>query len=51
MPLQGIIQALEEHAGVTRSELGFEEPQTEAEIIEKLKAAVAQKAPTDTSMA
>ena len=41
--LQGIVPALEEIAGVTRSELGFEEPQTEAEIIEKLKSALAQK--------
>src|SRR5271157_5996737 len=42
--LQGIIPALEELAGTTRAELGFEEPQTEAEIIENLKNALAQKA-------
>ncbi len=42
--LQGIVPALEEIARVTRGELGFEEPQTEAEVIEKLKAALAQKA-------
>ena len=42
--LQGIVSALEGLAGVTRSELGFEEPHTEAEIIEKLKNALTQKA-------
>jgi len=41
--LRGIIPALEQLAGITRGGLGFEEPQTEAEIIEKLKAALAQK--------
>ncbi len=41
--LQGIVPALEEIAGVARAELGFDEPQTEAEIIEELKAALAQK--------
>jgi len=35
--LQGIIPALEDLADTTRTELGFEEPQTETEIIEKLK--------------
>lgn len=43
--LQGIIAALEQSAGVTRQELGFDEPQTESEIIEQLKAALAHKAP------
>ena len=42
--LQGIVTALEEIAGVARAELGFEGPQTEAEIIKKLEAALAQKA-------
>jgi hypothetical protein len=42
--LQGIIPALEELAGVTRAELGFEESQTETEVIEKLKNALARKA-------
>ena len=42
--LQGMAQALEVLAGVTRTELGFEEPQTEIEIIEELKTAIAQKA-------
>jgi hypothetical protein len=41
--LQGIVPALEQLAGATRTELGFDEPQTEIEIIEKLKAALAQK--------
>ena len=41
--LQGIISALEQLAAVTRQELGFDEPQTEAEIIEQLKAALAHK--------
>ncbi len=41
--LQGIIPALEALAGVTRAELGFEEPQTEEEIIEKLKSALEQR--------
>ena len=43
--LEGMVQALEVLAGVTRTELGFEEPQTEIEIIEELKTALAQKAP------
>ena len=43
--VQGMIPALEELAGVTRAELGFEEPQSETEIIEKLKNALAQKEP------
>jgi hypothetical protein len=42
--LQNIVPALEQLAGITRAELGFEEPQTEAEIIENLKAALAHKA-------
>lgn len=42
--LQNIVPALEQLAATTRAELGFEEPQTEAEIIENLKAALAQKA-------
>ena len=42
--LQGIIPALEDLAATTRADLGFDEPQTETEIIEKLKNAVAQKA-------
>ncbi len=47
--LQGVAQALEVLAGVTRTELGFEEPQTEIEIIERLKTALAQKAAANSS--
>jgi len=42
--LQGIVLALENLAGATRPEPGFEQPQTETEVIEKLKHVLAQKA-------
>ena len=51
-----MVPALEELAGVTRAELGFHEeyysriePQTEIEIMEKLKAALAQRKPGGSS--
>jgi chorismate mutase len=47
--LQSMAQALEVLAGVTRTELGFEEPQTEIDIIEELKTALAQKAAANSS--
>ena len=43
--LQGVIAALEQSASSTRQELGFDPPQTEIDIIEQLKAALAHKAP------